>query len=92
LAKVTGKPVIELTENDLANHAVCRRHAAAGREAGVRFFSFVGTIDEIARRRKERETGTAFFSLYGAMKKAGLVPAKRNNGNGRNGNGRGAGK
>lgn len=72
VAKVVGKPIGQLTEGDLANHAVCKRHAGTARQSGIPFFSFAGSIEEIARRNKERETGQAFFSLYGAMKKAGF--------------------
>lgn len=67
IRQVIGKPV---TEEELANRTVCRRHSAVLREQGMRLFSYLGTIAELRRREEEKANAAGYFKLYVPMQAA----------------------
>jgi hypothetical protein len=75
IRRATGK--VPEAEADLAGHVFCKKHAAMARGA-VQMFSYLGTVAELKRRAKERETVLAFFSLRYAFQKAGVGNGKPN--------------
>lgn len=63
---ITGK----LTQvADLADHAVCGKHAHEGRKAGFEYIRYSSAVSIIcageARRAAEREARNSFFAQYG---------------------------
>ena len=69
IRNVTSKVV---TIEELAKHVLCNRHSRAARSAGIKVFSYLGSVKQIEWRLAEREKAGKFFQLYGAFQRAGI--------------------
>lgn len=61
----------EVTVKTLAENAHCADHARAGRRQGLRFYSYMSTVQELNRRQAEHAKSRDYFQCYGAAKGAG---------------------
>lgn len=57
-----------ITSSDVARHAHCRLHAGIARRNGLKMYSYLGTIQELERRVREREAAKTHFGRYAAPK------------------------
>lgn len=73
IRSMIGKPV---TVAELANHALCGRHARMAREEKVPVFSYAGTVTLLERRQAERVTAQAHFLQLRAKTQMGKAIAK----------------
>lgn len=64
--------------SDLKKHIFCSRHAHMLRKRNIKMYSYVSTVEQIEKRRRERESEAAavvqYDTLYLAMQDADVVP------------------
>lgn len=57
-----------LAAADLVRHVHCQVHANLARRSGVKMFSYLGTVQEMERRVREREAAKSHFAQYAIPK------------------------